>query len=88
MAWKSDVLFESYICLAIGIHLLLQASINMLVCTGLLPVTGQNMPFLAMGGSALTVYISIGIVQSIAKKNNKLTATATSFEFNRDEGTD
>jgi len=89
VAWKTDVLFESYICLAIGIHLLLQASINMLVCTGLLPVTGQNMPFLAMGGSALIMAcISIGIVQSIAKKNNKLTATATSFELNRDEGTD
>ena len=89
VAWKTDVLFESYICLAIGIHLLLQASINMLVCTGLLPVTGQNMPFLAMGGSALIMAcISIGIVQSIAKKNNKLTATATSFELNSDEGTD
>ena len=47
------------------------------------------MPFLSMGGSALIMAcISIGIVQSIAKKNNKLTATATSFELNRDEGTD
>ena len=59
----------------------------MLVCTGLLPVTGQNMPFLAMGGSALIMAcISIGIVQSIAKKNNKLTATVTSFDLNEDEG--
>ncbi|MEJ6505585.1 MAG: FtsW/RodA/SpoVE family cell cycle protein [Crocinitomicaceae bacterium] len=83
IAIKSDVLFESYLCLAIGIHLLLQASINMLVCTGLLPVTGQNMPFLAMGGSALIMAcISIGIVQSVANKNNKKTATATSFDIN------
>ena len=83
IALKSDVLFESYLCLAIGIHLLFQSSINMLVCTGIFPVTGQNMPFLAMGGSALIMAcISIGIVQSIANKNNKKTATATSFDIN------
>ena len=52
-------------------------------------MTGQNMPFLAMGGSALIMAcVSIGIVQSIARNNNKLTATATSFEYNEDEKTD
>jgi cell division protein FtsW len=55
--------------MGIGIHLLTQASINMLVCTGVFPVTGQNMPFLAMGGSALVMAcISIGVVQSFAKE--------------------
>ena len=59
IALKTDSLFESYACLGIGIHLLSQATINMLVCTGFLPVTGQNMPFLAMGGSALNEYPAI-----------------------------
>ena len=69
VALKTDNLFESYACLGIGIHLLTQTTINMLVCTGFLPVTGQNMPFLAMGGSALIMAcISIGVVQSIAYK--------------------
>jgi cell division protein FtsW len=55
--------------MGIGIHLLTQASINMLVCTGVFPVTGQNMPFLAMGGSALVMAcISIGVVQAFAKE--------------------
>jgi cell division protein FtsW len=55
--------------MAIGLHLLAQASINMLVCTGVFPVTGQNMPFLAMGGSALIMAcVSIGIIQSFAVK--------------------
>ncbi|MEY4596214.1 MAG: hypothetical protein RLZZ506_630, partial [Bacteroidota bacterium] len=32
-------------------------------------VTGQNMPFLAMGGSALVMAcVSIGVVQSFAKE--------------------
>lgn len=69
IALKSDKLFETYTVLGIGILLLSQASVNMLVCTGVFPVTGQNMPLLAMGGSALIMTcISIGIVQSIATK--------------------
>jgi cell division protein FtsW len=80
IALKTDSLFESYACLGIGIHLLSQATINMLVCTGFLPVTGQNMPFLAMGGSALIMAcISIGIVQSIAYKSMKGSKTGKVF---------
>lgn len=73
---NAENLFETYVCLAIGLHLLSQASINMLVCTGFLPVTGQNMPFLAMGGSALIMAcVSIGIIQSFAaKQSNKSSA--------------
>jgi len=68
---KSEQLFETYVCMAIGLHLLAQASINMLVCTGVLPVTGQNMPFLAMGGSALLMAcVSIGVIQAIAVKQS------------------
>jgi len=71
IALKADNLFETYVSMAIGLHLLAQASINMLVCTGVFPVTGQNMPFLAMGGSALIMAcVSIGIVQSFAVKQN------------------
>lgn len=67
IALKSDKLFETYLCIGIGILLLSQATVNMMVCTGIFPVTGQNMPFLAMGGSAMIMAcVSIGIVQSIA----------------------
>ncbi len=68
-ALKTPNLFQSYVALGIGIHLLTQASVNMLVCTGVFPVTGQNMPFLAMGGSALVMAcVSIGVVQSFVKE--------------------
>lgn len=71
IALRSDKLFETYVCLGIGILILTQASINMLVCTGVFPVTGQNMPLLAMGGSALIMTcVAIGVVQSIAKTQN------------------
>jgi len=69
IALKADNLFDSYVCLGIGILLLSQATVNMMVCTGIFPVTGQNMPFLAMGGSAMIMAcISIGIVQAIAQR--------------------
>ena len=69
---KSDKLFDTYACIGIGIIILSQAVINAMVCAGLFPVTGQNMPLLAMGGTALLVTcLSLGIVQSIAAKNKK-----------------
>lgn len=83
IALKSDSLFETYLCLGIGILLLSQATVNMMVCTGIFPVTGQNMPFLAMGGSAMIMAcVGIGIVQAIAQKQDpgKMGATSTIFE--------
>jgi cell division protein FtsW len=72
IALKTDDLFQSYVCMGIGIHLLTQASINMLVCTGVFPVTGQNMPFMAMGGSALIMAcVSIGVIQSFSYQLQK-----------------
>ena len=69
---RSTVLFETYFCIGIGILMITQATVNMLVCTGIFPVTGQNMPLLAMGGSALMMTCTaIGMVQSIAAKNNR-----------------
>jgi cell division protein FtsW len=80
IALKTSDPFQSYVSLGIGIHLLTQASINMLVCTGVFPVTGQNMPFLAMGGSALIMAcVSIGVIQAFAKDLEKDKDTA-SFE--------
>ena len=82
----TDNLFETYVCLAIGLHLLSQASINMLVCTGFLPVTGQNMPFLAMGGSALIMAcVSIGVIQSFAAKQS---SSNNAFEIKEDSEND
>jgi cell division protein FtsW len=78
IALKATNLFETYLCLGIGILLLSQAAVNMMVCTGIFPVTGQNMPFLAMGGSAMIMAcVSIGIVQGIAAKQESTKQDAT-----------
>lgn len=73
---NSQNLFQTYACLGIGVLFLSQASVNMLVCTGFFPVTGQNMPLLAMGGSALVMTCAgIGVIQSIASKQTQTTTT-------------
>ncbi len=67
---KAKRLYQTYFCIGFGILLMIQASVNMLVCTGVFPVTGQNMPLLAMGGSAmLFTGIGIGMVQAIARQS-------------------
>lgn len=82
VALNAEKLFETYLCLGVGILLLTQASVNMLVCTGVFPVTGQNMPLLAMGGSALIMAcVSIGIVQSIAYNQQKKSKSKTVNSF-------
>lgn len=72
IAIKAEKIYEKITVIGIGITIMLQAIINMYVCTGMFPVTGQNMPLLAMGGSAMIMTcISIGIVQIIAQKYKK-----------------
>ncbi len=72
IAIKADKMHEKITVTGIAILMMTQVLVNMFVCTGVLPVTGQNMPLLAMGGSAMIMTcISIGIVQSIAAKYNK-----------------
>lgn len=68
---KSERLFETYVAIGIGLIIMTQAAVNMMVCTGIFPVTGQNMPILSLGGSALVmVCVSLGIIQSIARTQN------------------
>lgn len=70
IALNAEKLFETYLCIGIGLMIISQAVVNMMVCTGLIPVTGQNMPLLAMGGSAMIMScVSLGMVLSIARKN-------------------
>jgi cell division protein FtsW len=72
VALATDSIFSTYLALGIGVLILTQAMVNMMVSTKLMPVTGQNMPLLSMGGtSAWFTCIAIGIVLGISRENNK-----------------
>jgi cell division protein FtsW len=69
---KSKNLFYSYIVAGLSFNLVLQAFINMSVAVNIIPVTGQPLPFVSMGGTSLIFScISIGIILNISKQINE-----------------
>lgn len=63
--------FAKYLSFGIIFQLIFQATMNLLVVVGLIPVTGVTLPFLSYGGSSLLVSMtSIGIILNISKGNN------------------
>ena len=61
-------LFHRVLAGAIMVWLLGQATVNMAVVTGLLPVIGLPLPFISYGGSALLMSLSaVGVVLSLAR---------------------
>ncbi|MCB9224340.1 MAG: FtsW/RodA/SpoVE family cell cycle protein [Crocinitomicaceae bacterium] len=68
----SKDLFGTYMAMGIGIMMMTQVMVNMMVSTKLMPVTGQNMPLLSMGGtSAWFTCIAFGIVLGISRDSAK-----------------
>ena len=58
--------FGALLAMGLAFSLVMQAMVNMGVAVGLLPVTGQPMPFVSRGGTSLLFTgISIGIIISI-----------------------
>lgn len=61
-----------YICVGIAIILFFQTVVSVGMNLALLPVTGLTLPFVSYGGSALlSLYIGIGIVQSVLMRHRK-----------------
>lgn len=72
IARKCEKLFSAYMVFGIVFIYVVQAFIHMGVCVGLGPVTGQNLPMVSTGGTALLMFcISMGFVMSESRINNK-----------------
>lgn len=68
---RSTDTFGEMLVVGIGTSIFVYASVNMLVATGFMPVTGLPLPFLSYGGSALVVNaFSIGVLLNVSKKNS------------------
>lgn len=66
---KSKSLFYSYVVAGLSFNMILQAIVNMAVAVNLLPVTGQPLPFISMGGTSLIFSsINIGIILNISRQ--------------------
>jgi cell division protein FtsW len=64
--------FSGLVACGITTWLVMQACINMMVVTALLPVTGIPLPFISAGGSALTINLAaVGILLSISRETSQ-----------------
>jgi len=66
---NSSDLFSKFLSFGLAIGILIQATLNLSVVIGLIPVTGVTLPFFSYGGSSLLVTMaSIGIILNISRK--------------------
>lgn len=68
IARKCEKPFGALVSVGLGLLLVVQAMINMAVAVNLLPVTGQPLPLVSMGGtSAWFTCLAIGIILSVSR---------------------
>ncbi len=73
IAIRSPGSFGGFLAIGLMFSLVFQAFINMGVTVNILPVTGQPLPMLSMGGTSLWfTSFAIGIVLSVSKEVNKI----------------
>ena len=69
IALKTDNLFASLVAFGITSQIGIQALLNMLVVSDLIPNTGISLPFFSYGGSSLVILMfEVGILLSISRK--------------------
>ncbi len=72
IARKSERPFHIFLVLGLVLLLVFQAFINMGVCVGILPVTGQTLPLVSMGGTSnLFTGMAIGAILSVSRFNQE-----------------
>ena len=63
--------FGSLLAAGITVVFGLQVFVNIGVCTGLLPTTGQALPFISAGGSSMMIFLAaMGILLNISRSTN------------------
>lgn len=72
VAKRARTVFSTLLTLGVGFPIIIQALVNMMVATNLLPVTGQTLPLLSSGGTSIWMTcVAIGIVLSVSVANQE-----------------
>lgn len=83
---KRPLTFGALMAFGIAFILIMQAMINMGVSTGLLPVTGQQLPFVSKGGSSmLTTGFAVGMILSVTRSLEEKTEKSLEIEETDEE---
>ena len=60
--------FGTFLCIGLGISLIIQAFINMGVAVNIFPVTGQTLPLVSMGGTSVVfTSLAIGVILNVSR---------------------
>lgn len=77
---KSSRTFPAFLAVGLSIMITFQAVINMAVVVNLIPVTGQPLPMISMGGSSLLfTCIAFGMILSVSRGIKKQQAMETEY---------
>jgi cell division protein FtsW len=69
---KSTRTFPALLAMGLTILIVIQAMVNMAVAVNILPVTGQPLPMISMGGTSMIfTCIEFGIILSVSREINK-----------------
>ncbi|MAT95805.1 MAG: hypothetical protein CL608_01460 [Anaerolineaceae bacterium] len=72
VAWLTPDPAGKFMCVGIATVIFFQTAVNIGMNVRLVPVTGLTLPFVSYGGSSLTtLFIGIGIVQSVLMRHRK-----------------
>lgn len=64
-----NTFFGSILTLSVGLPIIFQAFLNMSVAVNLIPITGQTLPILSLGGTSMwSTYLAFGIIISISRE--------------------
>lgn len=75
---RSPTHFGAFLAIGLSMSLVFQAFINMGVCVGIFPVTGQPLPIISMGGSSiLASCFAIGVILSVSRNLVRKNEVAT-----------
>ena len=74
--------FPAFLAMGLALLIVVQALFNMMVATGLAPVTGQPLPLISKGGtSSIINCIYIGMILSISRTAKKVDEQNTNKNY-------
>ena len=78
--------FGGYLAFGLGLLIVMQAMTNMGVAVGVLPVTGQPLPMISMGGTSLMFTgFALGVILSVSKEVNKTDIKTDEIELSQSD---
>lgn len=83
---KSTRTFQAFLAFGLSMVLVLQAMVNMAVAVGILPVTGQPLPLISMGGTSIIfTAAALGMILSVSRSTETITKKEKIEEPETDE---